>query len=236
MADERRALFRREFLSLVGLAGLAAACGQRLTGATTTTEAAVTANDLDRLPAVTSAPTIRRRADPTAGVAAPPSSPGPAGTSPTSTSPPATTGQAAPTEAPTTTPPSTTTSTTEAPATTTTAAPTTTVPPTTVPSTTTTSTTAPTTTTTLPTTTTVVAGPVSLHLEPRSAWGARDPSTDLLVPQSGSMNRLTVHHSGDNTSATGPRTTPYRRSEDAGSIVGRGCSRDSEIARRGPHP
>ena len=72
---------------------------------------------------------------------------------------------------------------------------------TTVPPTTTTTVAPP--TTILATTTTVVTGPVTLHVEPRNAWGARDPIPDLLTPHSRAMKYLTVHHAGGNKGTQG---------------------------------
>ncbi len=80
--------------------------------------------------------------------------------------------------------------------------PTTTVPTTTTVPPTTTTTVAPP-TTILATTTTVVTGPVTLHVEPRNAWGARDPIPDLLTPHSRAMKYLTVHHAGGNKGTQG---------------------------------
>lgn len=49
----------------------------------------------------------------------------------------------------------------------------------------------------------MVTGPVTLRIEPRAAWGARDAIPDLLVPHSGSLQYLTVHHAGGNKGAQG---------------------------------
>ena len=217
MVRGRRVLVRRDFLWLVGLAAVAAACGQRLSGVTTSMPpTAVTSLDpvSTTSPGTTTPTGIAAPAPPAAtisrpGATSPPPEPGPTTASQTAT-----------TVTPTTAPPPTTPTTTigPSPPATNTPPPTTTVPRTTTPPpTTTTTTTVPPTTTAVPsstttspppltttTTTNVVTGPVSLRIEPRAAWGARDPVAELLVPHSRSMNRLTVHHSGDNTAATGP--------------------------------
>ena len=138
MPDERRTLLRREFLSLLGFALLAAACGRRLSQASTTT--------------VTGGAVTSQGPRPTLG--APP------------------------------TPPRSTTA-----------------PPTTAPSSTTSPPTA--TTRTMPVTTTTPSGPAALRIESRGAWGARDTIGDLLVPHSGPMKYLTVHHAGGNKDAQG---------------------------------
>ena len=77
-----------------------------------------------------------------------------------------------------------------------TAPPPSTAPPTTVPPTTTTTTTASVTTSAAP-------GPALLGIESRSAWLAREPVAELLLPHSGDMKYLTVHHAGGDGGAQG---------------------------------
>ncbi len=44
----------------------------------------------------------------------------------------------------------------------------------------------------------------SFVLRSRQAWGARPPVESLLLPRSGAMRYLTVHHAGDTLGITGP--------------------------------
>ncbi len=108
--------------------------------------------------------------------------------------------RAAGSSAPATTRPSATTTTPTATATTS-PPPTSTTPATTHPPTTTTTTATPTTTTSPPTTATPAA---TLTINPRSAWDASQPVEPRLVPHSGPLRYLTVHHAGDQSGVTGP--------------------------------
>lgn len=44
----------------------------------------------------------------------------------------------------------------------------------------------------------------SFELRSREVWGARSPVESLLLPHSGAMRYLTVHHAGDSLGTTGP--------------------------------